>query len=162
MSTWFSPTFSSETKKKITAHLPALEGFSPPFSLFSSLLFRWISPSPTRCAMSLKFVGQDLYQICLRRSCCRLKTAVYGAPASRVKKNLRMSRRLGFCFTDPLFHAEIEKEDSSPKSETGDITANYVYPVKPFTLKRRDEAKKEIVSGSESGLNCNAIDHVKD
>ena len=32
---------------------------------------------------------------------------------------------------------------------------------KPFTLKRRDEAKKDIVSGSESGLDCNAIDHVK-
>ncbi|KAF2535576.1 hypothetical protein F2Q68_00020794 [Brassica cretica] len=46
----------------------------------------------------------------------------------------------------------VEKEDSSPKSETGDITADYVYLVKPFTLKRRDEAKKDIVSGSESGL----------
>ena len=55
----------------------------------------------------------------------------------------------------------VEKEDSSPKSETGDITADYVYLVKPFTLKRRDEAKKDIVSGSESGLDCNAIDHVK-
>lgn len=30
-----------------------------------------------------------------------------------------------------------------------------------LTLKRRDGAKKEIVSGSESGLDCNAIDHVK-